>query len=315
MLKKVKVTNVHTGHTTVTMVDTDTHEKALIGSGMGSNETASIEDITGVDEKIQRMTSSKGGVDDRAQLFSGVGRCLERNITLTKALALQVNRMKSARYKGVIAEIIYAIQQGEKLSDTMTKYPDVFPDDILSLIIAGEEAGQLARVCKRIGVAQKKSSKIIKKLKNGMIYPAVVIVLAVAVIIAMSFTLVPAMTKLFEQFGANLPLGTKMLIWFSKLLLERPYMAMLPFVGLYFAFQNFGKFTSIPKVQDIILKLPIVGNLTRKSAAAVSFRTMAMLVDSNVRLTSALEITARASWHYHYKEFFEIGRASCRERV
>jgi type IV pilus assembly protein PilC len=304
MLKKVKVTNVHTGHTTITMVDTDTHEKALIGSGMASNETAAIEDITGVDEKLQRLTSSKGGVDDRAQLFAGVGRCLERNITLTKALALQVNRMKSARYKGVIAEIIYAIQQGEKLSDTMVKYPDVFPDDILSLIIAGEEAGQLARVCKRIGIAQKKSSKIIKKLKNGMIYPAVVIVLAVAVIIAMSFTLVPAMSKLFEQFGANLPLGTKMLIWFSKLLLERPYMAMLPFVGLYFAFQNFGKFTAIPKVQDIILKLPIVGNLTRKSAAAVSFRTMAMLVDSNVRLTSALEITARASWHYHYKEFF-----------
>lgn len=304
MLKKVKVTNVHTGHTTITMVDTDTHEKALIGSGMASNETAAIEDIVGVDEKIQRLTSTKGGVDDRAQLFSGVGRCLERNITLTKALGLQVNRMKSARYKGVIAEIIFAIQQGEKLSDAMVKYPDVFPDDILSLIVAGEEAGQLARVCKRIGIAQKKSSKIIKKLKNGMIYPAVVIVLAVGVIIAMSFTLVPAMSKLFESFGAALPMGTKALIWFSKLLMERPYMAAAPFVALYFAFQNFGKFTSIPRVQDLILKLPIVGNLTRKSAAAVSFRTMAMLVDSNVRLTSALEITARASWHHHYREFF-----------
>jgi type IV pilus assembly protein PilC len=304
MLKKVKVTNVNTGRTSITLVDTDTHEKALLGSGMASNETAAIEDVVGVDETIHRLTTAKGGVDDRAQLFSGLGRCLERNISLTKALALQVNRMKSARYKGVIAELIASISSGEKLSDSMLKFPDVFPDDVLSLVIAGEEAGQLSRVCKRIGVAQKKSSKIIKKLKNGLIYPAVVIVLAVGVIIAMSFTLVPAMSKLFESFGQDLPFGTKALIWLSKLLIERPYMAAMPFMGLYILFKNFGKITAIPTVQDIILKLPIVGNLTRKSAAAVSFRTMAMLVDSNVRLTSALEITARASWHYHYREFF-----------
>ncbi len=304
MLKKVKVTNVNTGRTSITLVDTDSHEKALIGSGVASNETAAIEDIVGVDETIHRLTTSKGGVDDRAQLFSGLGRCLERNISVTKSLALQVNRMQSARYKGVIAELISAIGTGEKLSDCMAKRPDVFPDDILSLIIAGEEAGQLPRVCKRIGAAQKKSSKIIKKLKNGMIYPAVVIVLAVGVIIAMSFTLVPAMSKLFESFGQDLPLGTKMLIWLSKLLMEQPYMAAAPFFGLYVLFQNFGKITAIPAVQDLILKLPIVGNLTRKSAAAISFRTMAMLVDSNVRLSSALEITARASWHHHYREFF-----------
>jgi type IV pilus assembly protein PilC len=304
MLKKVKVTNVNTGHSTITLVDTDTHEKALIGSGMASNETASIEDIVGMDETIQRMTTSKGGVDDRAQLFSGLGRCLERNISVSKSLALQVNRMKSARYKGVIAELITAISMGDKLSDAMVKYPDVFPDDILSLIIAGEEAGQLSRVCKRVGAAQKKSSKIIKKLKNGLIYPAVVIVLGVGVIIAMSFTLVPAMSKLFESFGTELPMGTKALIWLSKLLMTQPYMAALPFFALYVLFQNFGRITSIPAVQNLILKLPIVGNLTRKSAAAVSFRTMAMLVDSNVRLSSALEITARASWHHHYREFF-----------
>lgn len=304
MLKKVKVTNVQTGQSTVTLVDTDTHEKALIACGMSSNETATVEDITGADEKLQRMTSAKGGTEDRAQLFSGLGRCLERNITLTKALGLQVNRMKSARYKGVIAEVVFAINQGEKLSDAMVKYPDVFPDDILSLVMAGEEAGQLARVCKRIGIAQKKGSKIVKKLKGGLIYPAVVIVLAVAVIIAMSFTLVPAMTKLFLSFKVELPMGTKALMWLSDLLLKRPYMAAVPFFGLYVFFQNFGVITGFRRVQDLILKLPIVGNLVRKSAAATSFRTMAMLVDSNVRLTSALEITARASWHYHYKEFF-----------
>jgi type IV pilus assembly protein PilC len=305
MLKKVKVTNVNTGSSLITLVDTDTNEKAILGCGMASNETASIEDLEGVDEKIHRLTSPKGGVDDRAQFFSGLGRCLERNITMVKSLSLQANRLKSARYKGIVAELITAIQSGDKFSDCMAKYPDAFPDDLLSLIIAGEEAGQLPRVCKRIGAAQKKSSKIIKKLKNGMIYPAVVIVLAIGVIIAMSFTLVPALSNLFTSFGASLPLGTKMLIALSNLLLKQPYFAALPFVGLYFLFKNMNRITSLPKVQNFLLKVPIVGNLTRKSAAAMAFRTMAMLVDSNVRLTSALQITADASWHHHYKQFFQ----------
>jgi type II secretory pathway component PulF len=138
-----------------------------------------------------------------------------------------------------------------------------------------------------------------------MIYPAVVIVLAIGVIIAMSFTLVSALSNLFTSFGASLPLGTKMLIALSNLLLKQPYFAVLPFVGLYFLFKNMNKITSIPRVQDFLLKVPIVGNLTRKSAAAMAFRTMAMLVDSNVRLTSALQITADASWHHHYKQFFQ----------
>ena len=304
MLKKVKVTNVNTGRAIVMLVDTDTHEKALIGCGMAQNEVADIQDITGVDESIHRMTTTQGGVDDRAQLFSGLGRCLERNISMTKSLALQVNRMKSARYKGIIAELITAISSGEKISDAMLKFPDVFPDDVLSLVIAGEESGQLARVCKRIGSAQKKSSKIIKKLKSGLIYPAVVIVMGVGVVIAMSFSLVPAMSNLFKQFGADLPLGTRSLIWLSNLLLKQPWLAAAPFIGLYFFFKNFGAITAIPWVQNLILKLPIVGGLVRKSAAAVSFRTLAMLVESNVRLTAALEITSRASWHRWYREFF-----------
>ena len=186
----------------------------------------------------------------------------------------------------------------------MAKHPALFPEQILSLVIAGEEAGQLSRVCRRIGISQRKSNKILKKLKGGLVYPGVVIVLAVIVVIVMSFTLVPAMAKLFASFKAPLPMGTKALIFLSDILLKQPYLAILPFIGLYVLFSNFGKIAAIPWVQDLALKLPIIGNVVRKSCSAVSFRTLAMLVDANVRLSSALEITAKASWHYHYKNLF-----------
>lgn len=304
MLKKVKITNIHTGKSAEALVDTDSDEKAVLGAGVGSNESTTIATITGVDEKLHRLTSPKPGIDDSAAFFSGLGRCLERNISLTKSLQLQTNRVKSPAYKGMIADLIHGISVGDKLSDVMAKYPRIFPDDMLSLIIAGEEAGQLSKVCNRIATSAKKSSKVLKKLKGGLIYPAVVIVLGVGVVIVMSFTLVPALAGLFASFKTDLPLGTKMLIALSDLFLRRPYLAVLPFVGLYFFFSNWGKISSLRAVQDMFLKLPAIGVIVRKSAAATGFRTLAMLTESNVRLTSALDITSQASWHYHYKELF-----------
>lgn len=304
MLKKVKITNVHSGKSAEALVDTDTDEKALIGAGVAPNETSVVSSITGLDETLHRLTSPKGDTDDSAAFFSGLGRCLERNISLTKSLLLQTNRVKSATYKGMIAEVVHAISVGDKFSDAITKFPKLFPAEMLSLIVAGEEAGQLARVCKRIAISQKKSSKVIKKLKGGLIYPAVVIVLGVVVVIVMSFTLVPAMAKLFSSFKTELPLGTKILIGLSDLFLHKPYMAALPFVGLYFFFANWGKISALRPMQDLFLKIPVVGVLVRKSAAATGFRTLSMLTESNVRLSNALDITAQASWHYHYKELF-----------
>ncbi|MBL9131270.1 MAG: type II secretion system F family protein [Verrucomicrobiaceae bacterium] len=305
MLKKVKITNVHTGKSSEALVDTDSDDKAILGAGVGSNESTSITTLVGVDEKLHRLTSPKPGIDDCAAFFAGLGRCLERNISLTKSLQLQTNRVRSATYKGMIADLITGISSGDKLSDVMAKYPKMFPDDMLSLIIAGEEAGQLAKVCKRIAISAKKSSKVLKKLKGGLIYPAVVIVLGVVVVIVMSFTLVPAMAKLFSSFKTPLPLGTKILIALSDLFINKPYMAILPFVGLYVFFSNWGKISSLRPVQDLFLKLPALGAVVRKSAAATGFRTLSMLTESNVRLTSALDITSQASWHYHYKELFQ----------
>jgi type II secretory pathway component PulF len=120
----------------------------------------------------------------------------------------------------------------------------------------------------------------------------------------MSFTLVPAMAKLFLSFKTPLPLGTKALIALSDLFIHKPYMAILPFVGLYVFFSNWGKIAALRPMQDFFLRIPAIGVIVRKSAAASGFRTLSLLTESNVRLTSALDITAQASWHYHYKELF-----------
>ncbi len=304
MLKKVNLTNVNTGRRVEVYVDTDTDEKALVGSGKAANENAKVSTVTGADEAIQRATMQKPSMDDRVALFSGVARCLERNISTIKSFELQANRVKSPRYRGLIAEISSKISQGEKVSDAMGEYVELFGEEVISLVKAGEEAGQLPEVCKRVATGQKKTLRILKKLKTGMIYPAVVVTMALAVVIVMSFTLVPAVAKLYGSFSASLPLATVFMMKFSDLLIHQPYLAAIPFIALFTFIKKWPKIYAKVWVQKLMIKVPTAGTIIRKSAAAVSFRCLAMLMEANVRISTALRITSESAPHIFYKEFF-----------
>ena len=305
MLKKVALTNIHTGRKSVEMVDSSSDAKALVGSGKTQVETATVTDVTGLDEALQRATGGKKTLEDRVALFNGLAKCFERNIPIIKSFQLQANRVKTPRFRGVVADIADDLAKGDKISDAMAKKEDLFPSDVIALIRAGEESGRLPEIFRRIGNSQKKTSRILKKLKSGMIYPAIVITMGIGVVITMSFTLVPAMSKLYLSLDHDLPAATKMMMSFSNLLLKQPWLAALPVVGLIIFFKNWGKITRIPSVQSLFLKLPVVSGIVRKSAAAVSFRTLALLIEANVRLATALEITGETAWHHHYKSFFE----------
>lgn len=309
MLKKVKLTNVHTGRSKEIVVDTDTDDKALVGAGKASNEVAKIQSIEGLDESIHRVTLPRASLDDRVALFRGVSRCLERNISTMKSFQLQANRMRSPRYRGAVAEVAHQIGQGEKVSDAMANFPDLFGEEVLALMRAGEEAGQLPEVCGQIAKGQKKTLRIIKKLKTGMIYPAVVLVLAVAVILVMSFTLVPAVSKLYGAFDTQLPLATRVMMKVSETLIAQPWLALIPFVAMFMLFKYWGRIYARPATQKLFIHLPTVGNIVRKSSAAVAFRTLAMLLESNVRISTALRITAEGAPHVYHREFFNRVRA------
>ena len=216
MLKKVSLTNIHTGRSASIMVDTATNDKALVGAGKTPVETAEVTDVTGLDESIQRATSKNQALDDRVALFNGLAKCFERNIPIIKSFQLQANRVKSPKFRGVIADIADDISKGEKMSDAMAKNEEIFPSDIIALIRAGEESGRLPEIFRRVGNSQKKTSRILKKLKSGMIYPAIVISIAIGVVITMSFTLVPAMTKLYTQLGSKLPFATEVMMKFPR---------------------------------------------------------------------------------------------------
>ena len=304
MLKKVALSNVNTGRVTTIVVDTDSDEKALSGAGKAANENAKVTTLTGIDETIHRITGKSGNIEDRANLFNGVGRCLDRNISTIKSFELQSNRVRSARYRGIIAEVAHQIAIGEKISDAMEKFPDAFGPEIVALIRAGEESGRLPEVFKQVGDSQRKSLRIIKKLKKGMIYPIIVLSLGLIVIVVMSFTLVPAVSKLYGDLGADLPLATRTMMKISEVLIGSPWVLVFPIIAIWCIFKFWGRFVRIPNVQKAFVRMPTIGPIVRKSAAAVSFRCLSLLLEASVRMNTALQIVADCAPHIYYREFF-----------
>jgi len=304
MLKKVVLTNIYTSKSTEIIVDTDDDTKAVLGSGKAPNESALVTDIGGLDESIYRLTGKKPGLDEAVTLFGGMARCLERNISTIKSLELMAARLKSPRYRGAVADIAHHILTGDKLSDCFAMHTDLFPSDIVALLHAGEESGQIAAVFKQIAHGRGKSQKILRKLRAGMIYPCIVVVLALAVVIIMAFTLIPAISKLYISMNATLPMATKILMVFSNVLLKQPWMAAIPVIALVMFFKYWPKIYRKPLVQVALTHTPTVGNIIRKSAAMVSFRTLALLLHANVRIATALEIAAKSSNHIEFENFF-----------
>ena len=304
MLKKVVLTNIYTSKSTEVIVDTEDDSMAVLGSGKAPNETAVVSDITGAEEFVQRATGKKPTLDEAVSLFSGLARCLERNISTIKSLELMAARLKSPRYRGAVADISHHIISGDKMSDCFAMHPDLFTEDVLSLIRAGEESGQIHQVFNQIARGRNKSLHILRKLRAGLIYPAIVVVLAIVVVIIMAFTLIPAISKLYISMNATLPLATRILIAFSNILLHQPWLAALPIIGIVVFFKYWPKIYRTPFVQIALTRLPTVGNIIRKSAAMVSFRCLALLLQANVRIVTALEITAKSANHVEFERFF-----------
>jgi type II secretory pathway component PulF len=257
-----------------------------------------------VDEAVHRLTTSKPGLEEAVGLFSGLSRCLERNISPNKSFQLMAGRLKTPRYRGMVADVSAGIMAGEKMSDCFAMHPDLFTEDVIALIRAGEESGQIDMVFKQITSGRDKSLRILRKLKAGMIYPAIVVVLAVAVVIIMSFTLVPAMSKLYASMKVELPLATKIMVGFSDLLISQPYVAAIPAIIIAAVFRNWGKIYAQPRIQLFFSRLPTIGNLIKKTAAMVSFRILALLLSANVRVVTALEIAAKSANNHEFEKFF-----------
>ena len=196
----------------------------------------------------------------------------------------------------VISSVRDGVQGGATLSDAMKRHPKIFDDLYTNMVEAGEVGGALDSILVRLAVYREKADQLIRKVKGAMVYPSVVMIVAGLVTFGMLTFIVPVFAKMFSGLGAELPGPTKVVLSISHFLSSNILYILIGLIGSLVAFIYWRR---TPQgglaVDKAMLRVPVLGNLVRKSSVARFTRTLATLLASGVSIIEALEITAKTA--------------------
>ncbi|MFH0878875.1 MAG: type II secretion system F family protein, partial [Lentisphaerota bacterium] len=220
---------------------------------------------------------------------------LSSGLPVVQTLDALEEQTVSKVFKNVIAGIRAQIEGGASFSEALGKYPDIFDELYISMLRAGETGGMLAETTMRIASYLEASGRLKRKVKSAMMYPTIVMTVALALAAAMIIWIVPVFASIYGGFGAKLPGPTQFLVDVSDLVRSNILYVIAVGVLLGIAFKKFKDTENGAYLMDSIkLKIPVVGELTRKVALGRFCSTFAQLTRSGVPILQALEIVAFA---------------------
>jgi type IV pilus assembly protein PilC len=164
------------------------------------------------------------------------------------------------------------------------------------MVEAGESGGALDVILVRLANYLEKAAALARKIRGAMIYPTMIIIVAVIAVAVILIVVIPVFSKLFAEFGAELPLATRIVIGISDMLRKYFWVFIIILVGLIFALRTiYRRDAGKLAIDRALLRLPVMGDLVRKTAIARFSRTLATLLSSGVPILDALETTAKTA--------------------
>ncbi len=216
-------------------------------------------------------------------------------IAMARCLSVLAEQCPNARLKRALDTVRADVEEGTSLSESMSKFPEVFDQLFISMVAAGEVGGVLDEVLERLATMMEKNHKTQSEIKSAMSYPKTVLFIAISVFFGMTIFLLPTFAGIFEQIGTELPTLTIVMLAISDFCTTWPPIPQAIIIGLiigfYFAYQAFYK-TPVGRLalDRIYLKLPLFGPLIEKSAVARFCTIFGSLTRSGVPIMSSLEI-------------------------
>src|SRR5690606_25269465 len=197
----------------------------------------------------------------------------------------------------LVDEVKQEVAAGNSFAESLRKKPQYFDDLYCNLVESGEQSGALETLLDRIATYKEKTEQLKAKIKKAMTYPIAVIVVAIIVSAILLIKVVPQFQSVFEGFGAELPAFTQMVINLSELLQEWWLIVLLALIGFAYAFGAAYKRSEALRnnVDRTLLKLPLVGAITYKSAVARYARTLSTTFAAGVPLVEALDSVGGAA--------------------
>ena len=221
---------------------------------------------------------------------------INSGLPLVQSLTILAEQTENKIFQKVIVQVLNDIQAGQTLADAMKKHPKVFTELYTNMVAAGEAGGILDVILMRLALFLEKNDALVRKIKGAMTYPAVMLFVVIIATTILLWKVVPVFATIFTSSGLELPAPTRMVLAISEFLQGYIFYMVLAVVGLVFLIRRYyqtdnGQLT----IDRMLLRMPVLGGLLRKSAVSRFTRTLGTLISSGVSILEGLQITARTS--------------------
>jgi type IV pilus assembly protein PilC len=221
---------------------------------------------------------------------------IDAGLPLVQCLDILATQLDNLAFRDVLSKVKVKVESGSTLAEALGDHPRVFDTLYVQLVAAGEIGGILDTILNRLAAYIEKNERLKKKVKGAMVYPSVVLVVAVGVTVVLLLFVTPTFEKMFKDFGGVMPAPTQFVIDMSKFLQHYIiYMVMAAF-GASAAFRAWLRWPRGRQQWDaFVIRTPIFGPLIRKVAVARFTRTLGTMISSGVPILDAMEVVAKTA--------------------
>jgi len=224
-------------------------------------------------------------------------------INLNEALEVISEQTSSKKFSKVISEILKTIRTGQSLAGAMRKFPKVFDPLTINMIRVGEESGTLEQNLDYLSGELEDRLELKRKIKAAAFYPAIVLMATLGLGLILSYFVLPKITKLFETLSFDLPLTTRMLLWFSQLMDKHGLIVIAGVIGTLIGIKIIIGLKPVkPLWHKLIIHMPIIGNIIVNYNLALFNRTLSILLKSGLTIDKSMVIVVQTTSNLVYKK-------------
>ncbi len=235
---------------------------------------------------------SKVTQDDVTVMTRQLATLITAGLPLLRALELIAKQERNLAFKDILTNVAESVAQGNNLSEALQSHPKVFDKLFVNMIRAGEAGGVLDKVLDRLARFREKASRIQKKVKSAMVYPGVVLSVAIIIVYVLMVKVVPSFQKLLDGQKTQMPPLTELVVGISKALTEFWFVTPVVVAGLWFGLKYW---LATPKGKALfdrmIFRLPKVGTFVQIVSVSRFARTFGTLMASGVPILQSISIT------------------------
>jgi len=244
------------------------------------------------------LPSFGGGVKEKdvAVFTRQFSVMIDAGLPLIQCLEILGSQQKNKNFANMINQTRSDVESGATLSDAMRKHGKAFDQLYVNMVAAGEAGGILDQILERLSVYIEKAVKLKAQVKSALIYPTVIVLVAISIVILIMYKVIPTFAAMFKSAGADLPGPTQITLNASKFIENYLIFIIIVLVLAFYAVRQYHKtFHGRRVVDKLMLKFPVIGGLLQKIAIARFCRTLSTLIASGVPILDGIEITARTS--------------------